>query len=81
MTLVFSRFRFVSFKKALLLSFSIFLSVQTKAKIKVMRIFAYAAKMHWVDFLKPIIFQIKREYIKDISISLFIVPFKHDKNA
>ena len=45
-TLVFSRFRFVSFKKALLLSFSIFLSVQTKAKIKVMRIFAYAAKMH-----------------------------------
>ena len=45
-TWVFSRFRFVSFKKALLLSSTIFLSVQTKAKIKVMRTFAYAAKMH-----------------------------------
>ena len=48
-----------------------------------MAAFAYADKIRWIDFLKPIIFQIKRDSIKRnnfISIIFFIVPSKHDKN-
>ena len=49
-----------------------------------MRTFPYAAKTHWTDFLKPIIFQVKRDSIKRnnfVSIILFIVPPKHEENV
>ena len=55
-----------------------------KHKINLIRIFLYAAKMYWIDFLKPIIFKIERDSIKRnnfISIILFKVPPKHNENV